>query len=32
MHQLFLHPEWFDKNGQRIPMHELQKQLTNSAK
>ena len=32
MHQYFEHPEWFDKNGQRIPMHELQQQTTNSAK
>jgi len=23
MHLFFEHPEWFDKNGQRIPMHEL---------
>jgi hypothetical protein len=32
MRQFFEHPEWFDKNGQRIPMHELQKQTTNLAK
>ena len=32
MHHFFEHPEWFDKNGQRIPMHELQKQTTNSTK
>jgi hypothetical protein len=24
MNQYFEHPEWFDKNGLRIPMHELQ--------
>jgi hypothetical protein len=32
MRQYFEHPEWFDKNGQRIPLRELQKQTTNSAK
>ena len=32
MHHYFEHPEWFDKNGQRIPMHELQRQTTNSTK
>jgi hypothetical protein len=32
MRGYFEHPEWFDKNGQRIPLHELQKQTTNSAK
>ena len=32
MHLLFSHPEWFDKNGQRIPQHELQMQTTNSTK
>jgi len=26
MHQFIEHPEWFDKNKQRIPMHELPKQ------
>jgi hypothetical protein len=31
MRLFFEHPEWFDKNGQRIPMRELQKQTTNSA-
>jgi hypothetical protein len=31
MHQFFEHPEWFDKNGQRIPLRELQKQTTHSA-
>ncbi len=32
MRRYFEHPEWFDKNGQRIPMNGLQKQTTNSAK
>jgi hypothetical protein len=32
MRLFFEHPEWFDKSGQRIPMHELQKQTTDSAK
>lgn len=30
MRQFFEHPEWFDKNGQRIPMHGLP--TTNLAK
>ncbi len=29
MHHYFDHPEWFDKNGQRIPLHDL-KQNTNT--
>jgi hypothetical protein len=29
MHHYFDHPEWFDKNGQRIPAREL-KQKTNN--
>jgi hypothetical protein len=32
MRHYFEHPEWFDQNGQRIPMHELQKQTTNPGK
>jgi len=29
MHQFFDHPEWFDKNGHRIPLSDL-KQQTNA--
>jgi hypothetical protein len=31
MRQFFDHPEWFDKNGQRISKHELKQQTNTSS-